>query len=392
MVQIDLQKLRLLIKQKEGTKLDFKETLNLDTESQKKEFAKDIIAIANSTGGRGYIIVGIKDKVKDVVGIKPSEFIEERIQQIISYRCDPPVNIRVETVKYTGSDIGVVTIFKSQQRPHQMRQTGAFYIRRGSTTDFARRDEIAGMFQEGGLISNELVPLYNLDIEVLNESAVNKYLKKMGIALEMLTEMELWSSLGIVVLDGETGKYHPTIGGLLLFCDNPQIFLPYCSITIILVMDNKKTAHVMEGNIMNVLQKSSSFIERILKQYDYPADAIGACIGNAVVHRDYFDISRDIVVYISPNKIEISNPGTLPKGNNIHMMMRESNPSRRNNWLYHRLLVLDDENRFLRTGFNLQGVVKKFEGIGKVKFLNLEKRNLFKAILPGYIQIKGKKS
>ena len=62
---MDLQRLKQLIKQREGIKLDFKEILNLETESEKKEFAKDVMAIANSIGGRGYIIIGVKDKVKE---------------------------------------------------------------------------------------------------------------------------------------------------------------------------------------------------------------------------------------------------------------------------------------------------------------------------------------
>ena len=128
------QKLKSLLGQKEGNKLDFKECLNLNTESGKKEFAKDVIAIVNSIGGRGYLIIGVKDKTKQIVGIDPKDFNEEQLQQIISYRCDPPVNIRVESVPYEDKYLGVITIFKSFQRPHQMRQTGAFYIRRGSTT------------------------------------------------------------------------------------------------------------------------------------------------------------------------------------------------------------------------------------------------------------------
>jgi len=40
-----------------------------------------------------------------------------------------------------------------------MIQNGAFYIRRGSTTDIARRSEIANLFQENGLMTYETVIL-----------------------------------------------------------------------------------------------------------------------------------------------------------------------------------------------------------------------------------------
>ena len=55
-------KLRRLIKKNEYEKLDFKLKIELFTESVKKELAKDICAIANSRGGRGYIIIGVEDK------------------------------------------------------------------------------------------------------------------------------------------------------------------------------------------------------------------------------------------------------------------------------------------------------------------------------------------
>lgn len=380
---MNLHKLKLLIKQKEGMKLDFKQSLKLETESEKKEFAKDVIAIANSIGGRGYLIIGIKDKEKQIIGVNPEDFQEERLQQIISYRCDPPVNIRVESIKYNDKHIGVITIFKSFQRPHQMRQTGAFYVRRGSTTDIARRDEIASMFQEVGLINNELIPLYNLNLNVLNRGLIDQYLKKMGIGKNEKVEENIWNHLGIIHFDSETSKFYPTIGGLLLFCDNPQRYLPYCSIKMITFKGNTKITNSINGNIIEMLNRCREFISTYLNDKDYPKEAIIECIANAVVHRDYMDILRDIVVLIGDNKVEISNPGTLPKGSNIHTIMKDNNPSRRNNWLYHRLLLLDDHNQFLRTGIGLQKINRMFEKVGKVKFLNIEKRNLFKVVMPG---------
>ena len=372
----------MLIKQKEGTKLDFKELLSLNTESEKKELAKDIIAIANSIGGRGYLIIGVRDKNKDIIGINTSDFNEERIQQIISYRCDPPISVRAEVVNYLGKEIGVITVFNSNQRPHQMRQTGAFYIRRGSTTDFARRNEIASMFQEIGLISNELIPIYSGDIDALNNDSINSYLTKMGLRTDSEVKLELWRSLGFIHMDGESGKYFPTIGGLLLFCDKPQIYLPYSIIKFINTTENNKEVYTIEGNIIELLHKSNQLLEQLFKNSSYPIEAIAACLANAVVHRDYFDLGREIVVTINLNTIEISNPGALLKSNSIHTLMGENNPSRRNYWLYQRLLVLDENNRFINNGIGLELVSNMLKSIGRVKIINIEKRNLFKVILP----------
>lgn len=61
---MDMKKINILLKRDEGTKLDFKQRIDILIESGKKELAKDICAIANSRGGRGYIIIGVEDKTK----------------------------------------------------------------------------------------------------------------------------------------------------------------------------------------------------------------------------------------------------------------------------------------------------------------------------------------
>ncbi len=77
---MDEKKLRSIIKKEEGTKLDFKLKLEFyGLKVGKKEFAKDICAISNSRGaGRGYIIVGVRDKTKEIVGLKKMRICLEK--------------------------------------------------------------------------------------------------------------------------------------------------------------------------------------------------------------------------------------------------------------------------------------------------------------------------
>lgn len=76
---MDKYKLKMLLESDEGPKLDFKQSLSLETDGEKKELVKDVIAIANSRGGRGYIIFGVEDKTKRIVGIKDENISEEKI-------------------------------------------------------------------------------------------------------------------------------------------------------------------------------------------------------------------------------------------------------------------------------------------------------------------------
>ena len=113
-----IQKLEELLSLGEGEKLDYKLEFNLDTETKKKEFVKDISAIANTKGGRGYLIFGVEDKTRKVIGINGKHPSEESIFQIISTRCDPPVPVRYEEILYKDKLLIVLTIFKSSPKSY----------------------------------------------------------------------------------------------------------------------------------------------------------------------------------------------------------------------------------------------------------------------------------
>lgn len=375
---MDINKLQQLISQPEGFKLDFKEKLQLNTESDKKEFVKDVCAIANSSGGRGYIVFGVKDKSKEIIGVDLEPFNEERIQQIICNRCDPPVPIRVDVVKYKQKTIAIVTIFKSEQRPHQVRQTGTFYIRRGSTTDIARRHEIANMLQENGLTSSEQIICRKVPISELNDTLLNKYVLGSGALIKENRDI-LLEGLGIIGRESERSTYHPTMGGLLLFGKCPQNYLPHTGIKI----EYNGQGHSIKGNILEMLDNSEELITSFFKGSFYPVQSICDALSNAVVHRDYWDMSREIVVMIDSRQIEISNPGSIWIGGSIKKLMQDQNPPRRNPWLYQRLLLIDEKERFLKYGLGMKRIKKPFNNIGRVKIFNFPNKNLFKIVLPG---------
>jgi len=379
---MDTNKLEQLIKRNEGPKLDFKMMVDLSLDGSKKELAKDVIAIANSRGGRGYLIIGVEDKTKNIIGIDTDEITEERIQQVIANRAYPPIEIRYEHLMFEGKAIGVITIFKSINVPHQMKQTGAFYLRRGSTTDIATRDEIARLMQTSGLVNIELMPLKEIDIEVLNLNKVSAYLEKHGAFTGELN-YTLLRNMGIIRYDRETEVYNPTIGAMLLFCDHPEFYLPHAGIKVINRVGSKITMKQINGPLLNVLDDTVDYFNTLFKGKNYPTDILEEVIGNALIHRDYFDMSRKIVIYVSKNKIEVINPGSLLGYERINSLMQEPNPSRRNNWLYEKVIMLDEKQRFLDGGTGLLKIRKGFRKGHKVRFINLRKLNLFKVILPG---------
>lgn len=373
-----IQKLEELLRMGEGEKLDYKQEFNLDTETKKKEFVKDVTAIANTKGGRGYLVFGVADKTREVIGISGKHPSEETVFQVISTRCDPPVPVRYEEIIYKGKKIIVLTIFKSSQRPHQILQTGTFYIRRGSTTDIARRGEIASMMQDSGLLCYETTPVRLASIEDLDSDMLEKYIlcrfKNEQSALLIL------ESMGFIAYNSETKEYSPTAGGLLVFGKSPQRFLPSVGIRV----EYNGKVELFEGNIPTILDDIERFIADMSMLADYPVDAIYEALYNAVVHRDYWDATRETVVVIRRTSIEITNPGAIWNTDGAVNMENDINPPRRNSWLYHRLLLTDRKDRFLNSPIGIRTLNDSFEKYGlKVKYINLIKKNLFKVVLPG---------
>ena len=374
-----IQKLEELLRAGEGEKLDYKQEFNLDTETRKKEFVKDITAIANSKGGRGYLVFGVTDKTREVVGVNPRHPSEETVFQVISTRCDPPVAVRYEEVLYKKKLVIVLTIFKSNQGPHQILQTGTFYIRRGSTTDIARRYEIASMLQDNGLVSYETTPIHHACLSDFDNDMVEKYILSQLNISEKNTILIL-ESMGFITYNNDTKEYVPTAGGLLLFGKNPQRFLP--STGIRLEYNGKVT--IFEGNIPKMLDDFEKFLSEKSTLKDYPINAIYEALYNAVVHRDYWDSKRETVVIIRRKSVEITNPGAIWSTDGVINMENDINPPRRNSWLYQRLLLMDKKDRFLNSPIGIRTLNDSFEQYGlKVKYINLVKKNLFKVVLPG---------
>lgn len=376
---MDNKKIASIIKRQEGLKLDFKLKLFLGIDSGKKELAKDICAIANAKGGRGYIIVGIEDKTKKIVGLNEDElFSEEQVQQIVASRCEPPIPISVDTYVFDEKKICIITIYDGGQKPYQIKETGAFYIRRGSTTDTMRKQELVEAFEENMDFSIETCPIIKSNTRLLDDDLVDKYFKNKGINLTEENRKFLFESAGIIYIDKESGEEKCTLGGLLVFSKDNGIAIPQNMIRIINKVNMDVDAvNIIQGNLLAMIDSAEKALKVILP-YKYPIDAVVECINNAVVYREYSSINRIIEIIISYNSIVIISPGQMIENN---IRGQKINYNKRNMWLYEKLITIDDNKRFVNNGRGFMRIKKSFKG--NVKLINSNLEDSFKVILPG---------
>ncbi len=219
----------------------------------------------------------------------------------------------------------------------------------------------------------------------LDDSIVNDYIHRTGLTGTEEEYYTLLEGIGIIGRDEDNDGYHPTVGGLLIFGYDPQLYLAHTGIRLIDKLSASSKIMHYRGPIWKMLNDMEAYLKQRVSRIkaEYPVDAVIEAVANATIHRDYFSLGREIVVLLEGSRIEVSNPGVACGDGDIPALVKEYNPCRRNQWLYQRLLTLDTNRRFLQSGRGMERIYEAFRQHGGARIMNNEKRNLFKVVLPG---------
>jgi len=132
--------LQLILEEGEGYRIEFKESMtNID---------KELVAFANSSGGR--IFLGITDD-KEIKGVKITNKLKSQIQDIAN-NCQPPIKIIFEEVE----NILIINVREGEDKPY--RCASGFYTRVGPNSQKLNRNDIIEFFKaEGKIRFDELI-------------------------------------------------------------------------------------------------------------------------------------------------------------------------------------------------------------------------------------------
>ena len=158
--------LDILIQEGEGTTLEFKESLS-------SSFARELVAFANTIGGK--ILLGVRDD-GSIVGVQDTNALRARIQDI-ARNCDPPVRVRAEPV----GDVFAVHVKESDAKPVQCGE--GFFWRQGAVTQILTRNEIRDFFRLEGVVRFDLSPCPPFKYpDAFDRGEFNRWLGLSGIA------------------------------------------------------------------------------------------------------------------------------------------------------------------------------------------------------------------
>ena len=134
--------LELILKTGESFFVEFKEKAD-------KTLAKEIVAFANSQGGK--IFIGVTDR-GEIKGIKITNKLKSRIFDI-ARNCEPAIEIKL--IEYKNKVL-VLEVPEGDKKPYSCSQ--GFFIRNGPNSQKLSRDEILSFaYTEGRLTFDEQI-------------------------------------------------------------------------------------------------------------------------------------------------------------------------------------------------------------------------------------------
>ncbi len=104
---------------------------------------KDVIALANTDGGEVFVGLSASPKA-EVTGVPRVKTAMEQIKEDVERFITPPPPVTIELLNAHDRDLMVLTIGSGGEKPYAL-NSGEIYVRDGSSTNIATRDQIVNM-------------------------------------------------------------------------------------------------------------------------------------------------------------------------------------------------------------------------------------------------------
>jgi predicted HTH transcriptional regulator len=309
-------KIEDLIKLPEGKTLEFKENA-----SARAKILSTVIAFANTSGGQ--IVIGVKDKTRQLVGVQDSQRLAESLANMIHDSVEPKLLPNIEVISFRNKQLVSIEIYPSVLRPHYERSKGKFkssYIRIGSTTRLADADLLKTIERSTIVKSFDEELCYAANYEEIDIKEVTQLFAQK----RELTTKDL-ITLSVFVKDRE--NLIPTVGGVLLFSKNRLKYFPDAWMQLGVFAGKNKEEILSSQEITTLLPESVdeaiNFIKKNIRVglkiedvrhtevWEIPKIALREALVNAIVHSDYALRGAPIRVAIFTDRIEIENSGLL---------------------------------------------------------------------------------
>lgn len=308
-----------IIESGESQEVELKESFH-----SSQDISKLMCGFANTYGG--VIFLGVNNK-KEVIGLKEDP---DKIQQKISSSAQavsPPILPAIEVHEINNKKIIAVVLQRAIDGTFHTFQ-GVIWARVGSTLKKIEGNQIVEFLRGKQILCFDEMPS-DAKIEDIDTEKIKEYLK-IRKQTDFFRAHSVEDFLISTRLATKNGEFKIKNSALLFFAKNPIFFNPQIELKLVR-FDGKEPVKIIsheliQSDLIEAIEKAISFVKNNIQKsiniksearreenYVYPLDVIREAIVNAVAHRDYF--SKDsIQIYIFVDRIEITNPGSLPQG------------------------------------------------------------------------------
>jgi ATP-dependent DNA helicase RecG len=304
--------------------------------------------MANLQGG--IILIGVEDD-GSISGIQRNDLETWIMDTVFGHYVHPLIVPYYEEIPLDNNKrIAVVSFDQGTAKPYVLRHNNReeIYIRLGSTSRHATREQQLRLFQTGEMLHAESLPVSGTSFESFDLARLQDYLLNIIMEAAIPQNKEEWeyrlTGLGLMV-NGIDNKCKCTIAGLVLFGRNPRGYLKHAGLRWMSFTGTDKDYSAQDdvflnaplvalgkgqigrgrsieepGLIERALDRMRPFISlelntledglRRVREYRYPEDVIRESLVNGMAHRDWTR-SLEVEAVNYSDRIEIISPGAL---------------------------------------------------------------------------------
>ncbi len=323
-----------------------------------EQLAKEVVALANFQGGR--ILLGVEDD-GTIAGIQRDDLERWVMDTVFGRKVHPMILPFYEEVQVDERHrVAVITISQGTAKPYVRRHNDRedVYVRVGSTSQLASREQQARLYAVGGMLHAELLPVSGSALRDLSKERLADYLTSIVRDYEVPRSDIAWGErlcgLGFMV-ERQDGPPLCTIAGLVLFGYAPRRHLRQAGVRWMAFAGDDKAYdalddRVLDGPLLPLLGESSDgrreiaekgLIENLAdsmrpfvseesgevgesmrreRHWQYPIEAIREAVVNALAHRDWTRY-EEIEIARYAHRLEVLSPGALQNTMTVEKMI-----------------------------------------------------------------------
>jgi len=304
---------------RESEEMEFKLSL-----TEWRDIVETVSAFSNTKGGM--IKIGVTDD-GEIIGTKVGKNTIEKLANQIKQNTDPAIYPSIVTEEKDGKEVIVINVKESEAKP--VFAFGRAFKRVGKTNQRLGYEEIRKLSIQTLKVYWDEQICEGASFEDIDEEKIRWFVResrkqrgfdisedvsidKVLMKIKLLRGKQLTNAA--VLLFSRESKFLQSEVKCIRFSGNEPV-KPYIDF------------QTLKGTVFDLVNGAEEFVLRNIKKaiwlnsgkiqreekFEYPPDAIREAIVNAVSHRDYESPSK-IQIRIFDNRIEVWNPGLLPKG------------------------------------------------------------------------------